>query len=434
MTSLVSYPVSSLRGDIRPPGDKSLSHRSILFASLGEKKVQIKNLLRSQDVDNTVAIFRKLGVRIDEQGELVVVAGVGMRGLQPCSEPLDCGNSGTAMRLLCGLLSAQNFSSVLVGDSSLSMRPMARVIEPLRLMGAEIESKDGHAPLVISQSSPLKAIEYTLPQASAQVKSAILLAGLYAEGMSVVHEPIITRSHTEDMLLQCNVEVATKDNAISMAGPIHTLSCPDSLNIPADLSSASFFLLAAQLCTDSCVTVRDVNVSYSRTGILDFFCALSANISQELITHQQANITMKHTRLNDKLFEFSPELVARAIDEIPAIAVVAAMRPGITIIRGAQELRVKESDRISATVNNLKLLGKKVEEYEDGMKIYGDERPFQKARLPSYSDHRIAMSFSLASLAADGPITIENSELIETSFPRFVETMNSIGAKITIRE
>ena len=436
MSSLTSYPINTLQGRAKVGSDKSISHRSLLFASLSENQVVITDLLQSQDVLNTLHILTELGVTIKTEENNTIVEGVGLRGLTPSDHPLDCGNSGTAMRLLSGILAAQNFTSTLIGDASLMSRPMDRVIAPLSNMGAIITSNNGRAPLVFNPPSHLSGIKYNASIASAQVKSALLLAGLYAKGKTSVLEPIITRGHTEDLMQQCSIPISKIGDEVTVSGPVRKFNCPAKLTVPADISSASFFLLAAHLVKEGKIILEGVSTTYSRSGIIDYFCQLGADIAIEPIANKSniSNLIINSRKLDTNLFEFTPELVSRSIDEIPAIAVAAAMREGVTTIRHCRELRVKESDRIKAVTSNLIAMGKKVEEYEDGMTIYGDSRPFKSTTIPSFSDHRIAMAFAIAGASAEGPVIIQDVEPIATSFPNFVKIANDLGANIVENE
>lgn len=418
--------------EITVPGDKSISHRAIMLASLSNGVCKITNFLEGEDCLSTAAAFRKLGVTI-EQPEPGTVVVHGTRGKFTAPDgPIDCGNSGTTMRLMSGLLSAQPFTTELTGDASLQGRPMRRVIEPLSQMGAKIRgtgSKD--TPPLVIEGGPLKGITYRSPVASAQVKSAILLAGLYAEGVTTVIEPAPSRNHTERMLeyflvkLRCSQAkspTSEKECSISMLGRQQIES--RDFAVPGDISSAAFWLVAAAAQPGSRLLVKNVGLNPTRTGIIDVLIRMGARIREvvEVVAHGEpcGVVDIKGGRLQGTTIEGNE--IPNVIDEIPILAVAGALAEGETIIRNAKELRVKETDRIAAIASNLRAIGADVEEFEDGMKITGG-RKLKGARLPSFGDHRIAMAFAIAGLHATGETIIEDTACVQTSYPGFEETL-----------
>ena len=427
-----------LKGEARVPGDKSISHRSIMLGALAEGSTEITGFLEGEDSLATLQAFRDMGVVIEgpDCGH-VVVHGVGINGLRPPPGPLYLGNSGTSMRLLAGLLSAQSFDTVLTGDDSLSGRPMARVAAPLRLMGARIDTDEGGTPpLAISGGQALRAIEYELPVASAQVKSCLMLAGLYAEGTTKVTEPAPTRDHTERMLSGFAYPVKSEPlNAegrrISVTGGGQLKAC--HVDVPADISSAAFFMVAASICPGSDILLRHVGINPTRTGIINILRLMGADI--ELLDERQtggepvADIRVRGVPL--KGIEIPEDQVPLAIDEFPVIFVAAACASGTTVLTGAEELRVKESDRIQAMADGLVALGVVAEATPDGMIVDGDNSVIGGGTVDSRGDHRIAMAFTVAGLRAQGEIAIKNCNNVATSFPGFVELANSLGFRVT---
>ncbi|MCJ0824679.1 3-phosphoshikimate 1-carboxyvinyltransferase [Luteimonas sp. 50] len=408
----------ALRGELAIPGDKSVSHRAIMLAALADGVSRIDGFLEGADTRATAAIFGQLGVRIETPEPGVrIVHGVGIDGLHAPAGPLDCGNAGTAMRLLAGLLAGQRFDSVLVGDASLSGRPMRRVTEPLAAMGARIDADDGHAPLRIHGAQPLHAIEHAPAVASAQVKSALLLAGLYARGETVVREAQATRDYTERMLQAFGYPLACREGEARLQGG-HRLRATD-VAVPADFSSASFFLVAASLVPDSDLCLRRIGIHPRRTGLLRVLRAMGADIESidaqgeggELV----ADLRVRHAPLRG--IEVAVTHVADMIDEFPVLCAAAACAQGTTTIRGAAELRVKESDRIATMVAGLRALGVTVEELPDGAVIHGGR--LHGGSIESRGDHRIAMAFAVAAQAADGEVRIGDVANVATSFPGF---------------
>ena len=411
------------------PGDKSVSHRAIMLGSIAEGVTEVSGFLAGEDCLATMSAFRSMGVTIDRPSETeLVVHGAGLRGLQAPGGDLDLGNSGTAMRLMAGVLAGQDFAATLTGDASLTGRPMQRVITPLQRMGADIASRDGKPPLRIHGNPRLEGIEYTLPMASAQVKSAVLLAGLYARGRTGVIEPTVTRDHTERMLRAMGVAVATRDGRISLEGPARLAAC--AVGVPADLSSAAFVILAALLADEADILIRDVGVNPTRTGVLDILRAMGGAVALEkprnLGEEPVADIRVRSSRLRG--IEVDPALVSLAIDEFPVLFVAAGAAEGATRFSGIGELRVKESDRIAAMASGLRALGIRVEEFDDGAVVHGGR--FAGGEVQSFGDHRIAMSLAVAGTVAEGPVTVHDVAAVETSFPGFETCLAAIGADI----
>lgn len=415
------------------PGDKSISHRALMLGSMARGQTTIDGFLAGEDCIATLDAMRALGVTIEQVNDTeICVNGVGRDGLQPPQADIDLGNSGTAMRLMAGLLCGQAFDSVLTGDASLSSRPMGRIITPLSTMGAVIESVSGTPPLTIRGSHALTAIDYRLPMASAQVKSAVLLAGLYAEGTTTVVEPAVTRDHTERMLRTMGVPVSSQGDSISLRGGdalqgIH-------VSVPADLSSASFVMLAAILAADADIKINNVGINPTRTGVLDILRAMGADLSLEnrrmLGEEPVADIRVKSSRLVGG--DVDPALVSLAIDEFPVLFVAAAAAEGQTRFSGLGELRVKESDRIAAMAQGMRILGIRVDETADGAVVHGGQ--FGGGNVQSFGDHRVAMSLAVAGSVASAEVVVDDVAAVDTSFPGFRALMSSIGADITVTD
>ena len=423
----------SLRGDIRVPGDKSISHRSIMLGAIAEGTTYISGFLEGEDALATLNSFKAMGVNIigPYKGE-VSVHGVGMNGLSSPKDPLYLGNSGTSVRLLAGLLSGQNFDTTLVGDDSLSVRPMGRVVDPLTLMGANISSKDGLLPLQIKGGDSLTGLNYHLPMASAQVKSAILLAGLYADGKTSITEPAPTRDHTERMLSGFGYTVEKNDSKISIFGGGKLRSC--SIDVPADISSAAFFMVAASIVPGSDIVLRHVGINPTRTGVIDILKLMGADITvsnmKDVGGEPVGDIRIRYTELNG--IEIPVNLVPLAIDEFPVILVAASFAAGTTVLKGAEELRVKESDRIQAMVDGLNLIGVDIEGTADGAIVNGGlvNSQINELEVNSFHDHRIAMAFAVAGLRVESKLVINDCDNVATSFPNFTDLANSIGFAI----
>ena len=415
-----------LRGELSVPGDKSVSHRAVMLAALAEGSSRITGFLEGEDTRATAAIFQRLGVRIEADGARRVVHGVGLHGLQAPGGPLDCGNAGTGMRLLTGLLAGQSFASELVGDASLSRRPMGRVTEPLRRMGAVIDSAPGGLPpLRIGANNVLQGIEFESSVASAQVKSAVLLAGLYARGETTVREPHPTRDYTERMLAAFGWPIAFGPGWARLSGG-HRLRATD-VDVPADFSSAAFFLVAASVIPGSELLLRRVGMNPRRTGLLAALRLMGADIDEENPGEQGgepvADLRVRHARLHG--IAVPAALVPDMIDEFPALFVAAALAQGRTVITGAAELRVKESDRIAVMATGLRALGGRIEETPDGAVIEGGV--LRGGTADSHGDHRIAMSLAVAAQCAGGEVRIGDCANVATSFPGFLESARSAG-------
>ncbi|GAA5008464.1 3-phosphoshikimate 1-carboxyvinyltransferase [Pseudoluteimonas lycopersici] len=417
---------TSLRGEIAVPGDKSVSHRAIMLGAIAEGVTRIEGFLEGEDTRATAAIFERLGVRIEAPSEGVrIVHGVGLHGLRAPTAPLDCGNAGTAMRLLAGLLAGQGFDSTLVGDESLSKRPMRRVIEPLEAMGARIDSDDGRAPLRIRGGQSLSGIDCALPVASAQLKSALLLAGLYADGETVVREPHATRDYTERMLSAFGADIDFSPGIARLRGG-RVLRATD-VAVPADFSSAAFFIVAATLVPGSELLLRKVGMNPRRIGLLHVLRAMGADIVESNASEEGgepvADLRVHHAPLRG--IEVPVEHVPDMIDEFPALFAAAACAEGVTVVRGAAELRVKESDRIAAMAAGLRALGIRVDETPDGATIHSGT--LRGGEIDSRGDHRIAMAFAVAAQCADGEVRIGDVANVATSFPGFDALARSCG-------
>lgn len=429
--NLTSSPrTNPLQGELRVPGDKSISHRSVILSSIAEGTSQIKGLLEGEDVLATLAAFRAMGVEAEgpNNGDLTI-HGVGMNGLQAPAQALDMGNSGTAMRLLAGLLAAQSFSSELIGDESLSKRPMRRITDPLAAMGAECNTQaDGTPPLLIEPAKKLAGVHYDMPIASAQVKSALMLAGLYADGETSVTEPAPTRNHTETMLEAYGYPCQVEGNKISLKGGGKLKAT--NIDVPADISSATFFMVAASIVPGSELLLRHVCVNPTRDGIIGLLRSIGADITLEnprqIGGEPVADIRVRYAQL--KGAEIDPALVPLAIDEFPAFFIAAACAEGETLVTGAEELRHKESDRITAMATGLKELGVSIEELPDGARIKGGV--LSGGTVECHHDHRIAMSFAVAGLVASNPVTILDSATVATSFPNFCALGNAVGMSL----
>lgn len=418
---------AGLKGTIAVPGDKSITHRAIILGALARGTTVVTGYLPSEDCLNTASAFRGMGIAIDPGKDRLRIEGQGLRGLSEPPAVLDLGNSGTALRLLTGVLAGQNFFSVVTGDESLRRRPMRRVVDPLRQMGAEIDGRqDGNlAPLAV-RGRRLKGMGYALPVASAQVKSALLLAGLMAEGRTVLTEPLSSRDHTERMFQAMGIPLEIKGTEVSL-DPRPEFSGRD-IHVPGDLSSAAFFILAGTIVRNSELMIRDVGVNPTRTGLLELLSEMGADIRienrRDFNQEPVADLVVRSRPL--KGIRVGPEIVPRAIDEFPVLCVAAAVAEGETVIRGAEELRVKESDRIQSIARELSKMGADLEERPDGLVIRGG-RKLTGARCASHGDHRIAMALAIAGLAADGETVIEGADWIETSFPGFQTLLRSVA-------
>ena len=432
-TDYIVQPGGQLSGSFRVPGDKSISHRSIMFGSIADGITRVSGFLQGEDSLNTLRAFRAMGVEIDgptAEGE-VTIHGVGIDGLKAPIAPIDLGNSGTSIRLMSGLLAGQAFDVELTGDRSLSKRPMKRVTEPLALMGAIIDTAEGgKPPLKVHGGSKMQGIEYDMPMASAQVKSCLLLAGMYASGITCVTEPATTRDHTERMLNAFAYPVKTEGNRMCISGGGRLTAC--DIDVPADISSAAFFLVAASIAENSDITLQHVGVNPTRTGVIDILKLMGANIelqNQCMVGGEPvADIRVRSAKLQG--ITVPEALVPLAIDEFPALFVAAACAEGTTVVTGAEELRVKESDRIQVMADGLQAIGVDATATEDGMIINGG--PIAGGRVHSRDDHRIAMAFTMAGLCASAPITIEDCANVNTSFPDFIGLASRAGVQVSI--
>ena len=429
-------PQGSLQGSIRVPGDKSISHRAIMMGAIAEGTTQVKGFLEGEDSLATLNAFRAMGVTFSEplNGSLSI-EGAGLRGLQAPQQPLNMGNSGTAMRLLCGLLAGQNFSSTLVGDESLSTRPMKRVTEPLKTMGAQLELEEGGvAPIKISPAK-LTAINYSMPVASAQVKSCLLLASLYVDEKTIISEPAPCRNHTELMLQGFGYPIAIIGNRVEIEGGAKLKAC--DIDIPADISSAAFFLVGASIAPGSDLTLEHVGINPTRIGVINILRAMGANIEYlreyEAGGEAVADIRVRYAPLHG--IDIPVDQVPLAIDEFPVLFIAAACAEGDTILSGAEELKVKESDRIQAMADGMATLGVLHEVKPDGIIITGSAGSLMTGgEVDSKGDHRIAMAFTIAALVAKEPISILDCNNVATSFPGFAELAQSCGIDMQVNE
>jgi 3-phosphoshikimate 1-carboxyvinyltransferase len=419
-------PASAVSGEVELPGDKSISHRYGMLAAIAEGTTKIVNYSSGGDCQSTLACVRALGAAAETRDGVLCIQGCGLDGLRKPAEMLDAGNSGSTIRMLSGILAAQPFASSIGGDDSLSRRPMGRIMAPLAQMGASIEARENRFPPLTIRGTKLHPIEYTLPVASAQVKSCVLLAGLYAEGKTTVHEPVRTRDHTELALREMGADVEVRGRSITVTGRPHLIG--RELRVPGDLSSAAFFLVAALIVRESALTIVNVGLNPTRTALLDFLAEMGAQIKildieatgGELI----GNVLVRKSRIRGGVLEKAR--TAALIDEIPVLAVLGAASEEGLIVRDAAELRVKETDRIATIADNFRRMGLAIEVSEDGFEIPGRQQ-FRAAELDSFGDHRIAMAFSVAALIADGPCTMEGAEAAEVSFPQFFDTLHRVA-------
>lgn len=430
---MIIRPANSINGTISVPGDKSISHRAAIIAAMAAGVSRIENFATGEDCASTIKCLRQLGVEIQQDGTNVYVKGVGKTGFRAPVAPLDCGNSGTTIRLLAGVLAGQNFDSVLTGDESLLSRPMNRVIEPLKLMGAEIDSSDGFAPLTIRGQRPLNAVRYEVPVASAQVKSCVLLAGLNAQGRTIVIEDTATRDHTERMLRWLGADVTISGEVNSEMIEISGDSIMRSRNIaiPGDISSAAFFMIAAASLPNSQIGLKNVGINSSRSYLLAKLRSLGVGIEvreghatdlepvAQIVVHGNGILAGE----NDANVVRGRE-TAQLIDEIPILSVLGTQLEGGLEVRDAKELRIKETDRIAAVVENLRRMSADVEEFEVGFRV--EKSQLKGAEVDSFGDHRIAMAFAVAGLLAEGETTIRNPDCADISFPGFYETLESV--------
>jgi 3-phosphoshikimate 1-carboxyvinyltransferase len=427
--SITLQPALSVKGEIVVPGDKSISHRSIMLGAIANGVTTIRGFLRGEDNMATMEAFRAMGVRIEDDGETVTIHGQGLRSLKEPADIIDCGNSGTSIRLLTGLLAGQSFFSVVTGDQYLRKRPMKRVVEPLVRMGARIMGRDKGtlAPLAITGGA-LNAIGYESPVSSAQVKSAIMLASLYADGETSVREPTLSRDHSERMFRLFGASLEVFKNGVTVRGGTELTG--QEIGVPGDISSAAFFMVAALITPGSELLIRNVGINPTRTGIIDILRSMGGSLEllheREVSGEPVADVLVRSSRL--RAVDISGDVVPRAIDEFPVICVAAACAEGRTTVRGAKELRVKETDRIAAMATNLRTLGVVVEECDDGMDIIGTER-LGGGAVESFGDHRIAMSLAIAALVAHGGVTVCDIECVATSFPSFFPLLEQVTGR-----
>ena len=430
MANFIASPSEFLKGSIKVPGDKSISHRSIMLGSIANGVTNVSGFLEGEDTPATLNAFKDMGVKIEREVSNVVINGVGMNGLRPSLKPLNLGNSGTSIRLMTGLLSAQSFDSMLCGDESLSKRPMARIIDPLREMGAIIKSSDSMPPLSISGNQKLSALKYTLPVASAQIKSCLLLAGLYADGETCITENETTRDHTERMLKGFGYQVTSSSGKVSLTGGGQLQAC--DIEVPSDISSAAFFIVAASIAKNADITLEAVNINPTRTGVIEILKLMGANIELNNQREEAGELVSDIRVCSSSLkgITIPEELVPLAIDEFPAIFIAASCAHGETLLTGARELRVKESDRIQVMADGLLSLGIENEVLEDGIRIKGGEFQKQTSIIKSHHDHRISMAFAIASARSNFELDIEGVDNVKTSFPNFVELVNQVGMNL----
>lgn len=418
--------VNSFKGEVTVPGDKSISHRSIMLGSLAKGDTEVYGFLQGADCLSSIDCFRKMGVEIENKGDIVVIHGRGLRGLQAPTDTLDVGNSGTTTRLMSGILAAQQFASRVNGDASIQKRPMKRIMTPLSMMGADIVSELGNncAPLIINGKA-LKGIHYDSPVASAQVKSAILFAGLYADGETSVTEPAVSRNHTELMFEEFGVDIRCEDKTVTVKPATELYA--KKVVVPGDISSAAYFMVAGAITPNSQITIKNVGINPTRDGIVKVFEMMGADMKVEKtsgdVGEPTADITVSTSNLKGCVV--GGDIIPTLIDEIPAIAILACFADGETIIKDAQELKVKESNRIDVMVNNLKAMGADIEATDDGMIIRGG-KTLHGAVIDSKLDHRIAMSFAVAAMNAEGETEILESECVDISYPKFYEDMKML--------
>lgn len=427
MNSITIQPATSVRGEITVPGDKSISHRSIMLGAIANGVTTVRGFLRGEDNLSTMHAFRAMGVVIDDDGETIRITGRGLHGLREPEDVLDCGNSGTTIRLITGLLSGQSFFSVVTGDQYLRKRPMKRVVEPLTSMGARIAGRSGGtlAPLAITGGG-LKGIDYRSPVSSAQIKSSLMLAGLYADGETTVSEPSLSRDHSERMFALFGASLVRNADGVTVRGGVELAA--QEVTVPGDISSAAFFIVAALITPGSELLIKNVGVNPSRTGVIDILQEMGGDIQllnqRDVSGEPVADLLVRSSRL--KGIAIAGGVVPRAIDEFPAICIAAARAEGITTVRDARELRVKETDRITAMAVNLRKLGITVVECDDGMDITGSDL-LSGGTVDSSGDHRIAMSMSVAALVASGAITVTDIACVATSFPTFFPLLEKVA-------
>ncbi len=425
MKNISIDPIKRLRGDIILPGDKSISHRAVMIGAISEGTTRIRNLLDCDDCNYTLKAFLDMGLDIKRDPDETVISGKGMKGLSSPKKPIYLGDSGTSMRLLAGILAGQEFEVILTGGSSLSKRPMQRIVEPLQMMGVDIKAHDSNFPPITIKGGKPKALEYGMKIASAQVKSAILFAGLSVDGVTTVVEPIKSRDHTERMLKFFGADVRMDDLAVSLKG-ISKLT-GRSLEVPGDISSAAFFIVAATILPESRIVIKSVGINPTRTGLIDVLLRMGAGIKVENkkdLFEPAGAIVIESSSTKGTTIE--PDEIPRLIDEIPILLVLASVSEGITVIKGARELRVKETDRINSMSQNLAKMGANVKVRGDDIVIEG-VRTLRRANLTTYNDHRTAMSLTIAAISAKGSSKLDNIDCINKSFPEFLKVLRKIS-------
>lgn len=414
-----------LKGTIQIPADKSISHRSIMFGSIAEGTTTVKNFLRGEDCFSTLHAFQRLGVDIQDDGEMITIKGKGFNGLQAAAEAIDCGNSGTTIRLMMGILAGQPFETVLYGDEMLNKRPMQRVMGPINQMGAVLTGAEGSEfpPITIKGTTALKPIEYQMPVASAQVKSAIIFAALQAEGTSTIIEKEASRNHTEEMIQQFGGAIEVTGKTIKVTGPQQLTG--QAVTVPGDISSAAFFLVAGAITPNAEIKLTNVGINPTRTGIIEVLQEMGADLTIENIDkhNQSADMTIKYSQL--KGITIGGEIIPRLIDELPVIALLATQAEGQTIIKDAEELKVKETNRIDATAEELQKMGADITPTEDGLIINGPAK-LHGASVSSRGDHRIGMMLAVAALLADGSTDLERPEAVSVSYPDFFNDLEKL--------
>ncbi|MDR0920851.1 MAG: 3-phosphoshikimate 1-carboxyvinyltransferase [Lactobacillales bacterium] len=422
--------VTGLKGIVEVPGDKSISHRSIMFGSISYGETKVKNFLRAEDCMSTLNAFKKLGVSIEDDGEIITVHGVGFEGLKPAEEAIDIGNSGTSIRLISGILAGAAFETTMYGDDSIAKRPMNRVMLPLREMGASLHGKNDSEfpPITVKGTENLQPIHYKLPVASAQVKSAIIFAALQAKGTSTIEEKEATRNHTEDMIRQFGGEISTEGKVITVSGP-QTLT-GQTVVVPGDISSAAFFLVAGLIVPESKITLKNVGLNPTRTGIIEVIQQMGGKISikeDNRTDNKAGEITVQYSQLKGTVIE--GDIIPRLIDELPIIALLATQAEGETIIRDAEELKVKETNRIDAVANELTALGADITPTADGLIIHG-KTSLHGGTVTSYGDHRIGMMLQIAALLVEeGDVELERAEAVSVSYPTFFDDLAKLEVK-----
>lgn len=413
-----------MRGGLVLPGDKSISHRYAILASIAEGKSTIRNYSTGADCHSTLGAVKALGIDVEVEGTTVTVSGKGLDGWTAPAGDIDAGNSGSLIRMMAGVLAAQPFPTRIIGDESLSGRPMGRIIDPLTSMGASFEARDGKYPPLVIHGAKLRAIDYTLPVASAQVKTCVLFAGLYADGETIVREPVRSRDHTEVALREFGADISVVKRVITVKSRPTLVG--RELMAPSDISSAAFFLVAALIVPGSDLTIRGVGLNPTRSMLLDFLIGAGAKITvsslEQVNGEMIGDIRVQYSEMRGGTLE--KDMAAALIDEVPVLAVLGAASSEGLVVRDAKELRVKETDRIATTAGNLRKMGITVEEFEDGMSIAGGQK-FRAATMDSFGDHRIAMAFTVASLRADGPCQIEGAEAASVSFPEFYSLLDT---------